>query len=367
MLKLYRRHTTACPHRAQSYRRCGCPIYAKGTLNRTYVRMSLDQTDWEAATGIVTGWVKAGAVGQILDPRSRTVQETIVDFMADVDSRGLTKETKKKYKNLLAGRMQEFARASGALMLADWTLDTVTKFRATWKDAPLTKSKTQERLIYFFEWCAKRKFIDTNVADGLSPIKVPPSPTLPFTNNELTAVMNKVDTYRGEQGRLKLKAFVLLLRWTGLRIRDVVTMEWSRIQDDKVFLYTQKTGVPVCVPVPPEVITAVDALPKQGTYLFWSGQGLPESQVSNWQRALRKVFRRAGIYDGHAHRFRDTFAVECLMAGVDIQDVAILLGHSSVKTTERHYSPWVKARQLRLESAVQRTWPAVGVSAPGGS
>ena len=57
----------------------------------------------------------------------------------------------------------------------------------------------------------------------------------------------------------------------------------------------------------------------------------------------------AGIEAGHAHRFRDTFAVELLLQGVDLQDVSILLGHSSMKITEKHYAPWVKARQERLK------------------
>jgi hypothetical protein len=34
----------------------------------------------------------------------------------------------------------------------------------------------------------------------------------------------------------------------------------------------------------------------------------------------------------------------------------VLLGHSSIKVTERHYSPWVRARQEQLEADVRRTW-----------
>jgi integrase/recombinase XerD len=39
-----------------------------------------------------------------------------------------------------------------------------------------------------------------------------------------------------------------------------------------------------------------------------------------------------------------------------IETVSILLGHSSVKVTEEHYSPWVKAWQDRLEAAVVAIW-----------
>ena len=68
------------------------------------------------------------------------------------------------------------------------------------------------------------------------------------------------------------------------------------------------------------------------------------------------VFRLAGVPGGHAHRFRDTFAVELLLAGVPLERVSVLLGHQSVKVTEKHYTPWVRARQEQLEADVRRTW-----------
>ncbi len=54
--------------------------------------------------------------------------------------------------------------------------------------------------------------------------------------------------------------------------------------------------------------------------------------------------------------FRDTFAVELLLSGVPIDQVSLLLGHSSVKVTEKHYSPFVKARQEQLENSVMLSW-----------
>ncbi len=35
--------------------------------------------------------------------------------------------------------------------------------------------------------------------------------------------------------------------------------------------------------------------------------------------------------------FANTFAVELLLSGVPIDQVSLLLGHSSVKVTEKHY------------------------------
>jgi integrase/recombinase XerD len=57
--------------------------------------------------------------------------------------------------------------------------------------------------------------------------------------------------------------------------------------------------------------------------------------------------------------FRDTFAVEMLLAGVPLEQVSILLGHKSVKITEKHYAPWVKARQEQLAANVRKAWNLV--------
>lgn len=48
--------------------------------------------------------------------------------------------------------------------------------------------------------------------------------------------------------------------------------------------------------------------------------------------------------------------MELLLAGVPIEDVFILLGHSSVRITERTYAPWIQARQQKLEAAVKKAW-----------
>jgi len=37
--------------------------------------------------------------------------------------------------------------------------------------------------------------------------------------------------------------------------------------------------------------------------------------------------------------FRVTFAVECLLIGVPLDRVSVLLGPSSIRVTEKHYSP----------------------------
>ena len=39
-----------------------------------------------------------------------------------------------------------------------------------------------------------------------------------------------------------------------------------------------------------------------------------------------------------------------------MEEVSILLGHSNIKITQQHYSPWVRDRQLQLEADLERAW-----------
>lgn len=73
------------------------------------------------------------------------------------------------------------------------------------------------------------------------------------------------------------------------------------------------------------------------------------------QRSAGGSFQRCRD-DGYAHQFSDTFAVELLKAEVPIERVSVLLGHASVRITEKHYNPWNRARQVQAEVNVQRAW-----------
>ena len=122
-------------------------------------------------------------------------------------------------------------------------------------------------------------------------------------------------------------------------------------------MYTAKTGQHVYCPVPAFVVSELERIPRVSErYWFWTGQGTVETARKKWSEALADLFEEAKIKDGHAHRFRDTFAVELLKSGTPIERVSILLGHASVRVTERHYNPWNRARQEQAEADVSRSW-----------
>jgi hypothetical protein len=124
-----------------------------------------------------------------------------------------------------------------------------------------------------------------------------------------------------------------------------------------VFLYTQKTEQKVYRPVPAFVVAEFECVPSvSGHHWFWTRGGMVETVRKKWSEALADWFTDAKVKDGQAHRFRNTMAVELLKAGTPIERVSILLGHSSVRITEKHYKPWNRARQEQAEADVTRSW-----------
>jgi integrase/recombinase XerD len=129
---------------------------------------------------------------------------------------------------------------------------------------------------------------------------------------------------------------VLLLRYFGMRIGDTVKCGIDCISGNKLFLYTQKTSVPVRWVLPDFLVRELEAAPRSSSgYFFWSGKSKLHSAIGKWQRRLQNLFQLARVEGGHAHRFRDTFAVESLIAGVPLERVSVLFGHQSLRITER--------------------------------
>ena len=62
----------------------------------------------------------------------------------------------------------------------------------------------------------------------------------------------------------------------------------------------------------------------------------PENEI---QKKFRGVCKELGIEDARFHDLRRTFGYNLIVQGMPIYQVSKLLGHKSVRTTERHYAP----------------------------
>jgi integrase/recombinase XerD len=352
VLHLFRRHYPPCRHTSRRYRRCTCPIWVQGSLAGEWVKKSLGVTSWEAATDLVRGWEAAGGIGQ-QRREIPSVADAIAKFLLDAKSRELKATSLRKYRHFLEKQLLPFATATGRTRLQQFDVEALRAFRASWAFKASTQQKKLETLRGFFRFCASAGWIPSNPAGAVKLPKVHQVPTLPFSEEEVNALLAACDTFRGNGARLR--ALILLLRHSGLRIGDAVGLGRDRVAGGTLFLYTQKTGTPVRIPLPAKVSEALDALP-QGEFFFWSGNGHLKSAIEDCRRSFRGLADLAHVKNAHFHRLRDSFAIGLLEKGVSIESVSVLLGHSDLKVTLKHYRPWVKSLQDKLEADVRQTW-----------
>jgi len=154
--------------------------------------------------------------------------------------------------------------------MVEFDVDWVRRFRASWPNKNIAARKKLEALRAFFRFVHESGWIPTNPASRLKPPKITEPPTAPLLKGDVDSILKACDTYPDRANAIRLRALVLLLRYSGLRIRDAITLPRNRVQGDKLFLFTAKTGTPVYCPLPPVVMNALNAIP-DSTYYFGPG------------------------------------------------------------------------------------------------
>jgi integrase len=173
-----------------------------------------------------------------------------------------------------------FCAEAGLQFTSQITLAALTRFRGQWKDGAISGAKKLERLRAFGRFLVNRGWWTENLALRLKRPKVTDPPTMPFNQDEIRALLAACDQFTdwhgatGQENALRLRAFLLFLRYSALRIGDASTCAVDRLMGHKLFLYTQKTHVPVYIPLPPFV---VEALAVSGT---GSGQAKDRNRLS---------------------------------------------------------------------------------------
>jgi integrase len=114
---------------------------------------------------------------------------------------------------------------------------------------------------------------------------------------------------------------VLLMRFAGLRISDVVTLSREHIRGTRLEKRAVKNHQMIRVELLAVVLTALDLLPQpkaaaQDNQRFFSKDAaVLRSQVKGAWRTLAAVFKRSGVKRAKPHRFRHTLASELLGKG----------------------------------------------------
>jgi integrase/recombinase XerD len=370
VITVFVRHSPGCKYTGDEFtKRCNCRKHLRWTKDGKQYRKQAGTRSWaeaEEAKGRLAAQL-SGKAPAATESSGQTIDCAVTVFLQDKENQDVTAKVLAKYTRELA-RLKAYFEGLGVFVVSGITKELLTGYAATWPDvypASSTRSRVRDRLSTFLRYCYEAEWLPR--IPRLSPVKVEQVPTMPLTPKEYAHLLDTTyATFADELERgARVRALIQLMRHSGLAIRDALTLKRSEITHDKntglylVITSRQKTGTHVAVPIPPGVAQEVLAVENGNpAYIFWSGNGDEESATKNWAKYLATLFDDAKITSGHmrSHRLRDTFAVDLLEKGVPLEEVSKLLGHESIKTTERSYAKWVKGRQDRLNKLVTATW-----------
>ena len=189
-----------------------------------------------------------------------------------------------------------------------------------------------------------------------------PRPKKPFIlpnvggEKEITSLFNAIKN-------LKHKAILFTAYSAGLRVSEVMNLKLEHIISDRmqIKIVAAKGKKDRYVNLSPVLLDVLrgyikKSKPRPLTYLFESE--IPGQPYSS--RSAQKVFQRArqaaGIRrDITFHSLRHSFATHLLEKGIDIRYIKDILGHFSIRTTER-YTHVSKEKLIQISSPLDDLW-----------
>jgi integrase/recombinase XerD len=370
---VYSRHRTGCKWIGKEEKiGCDCPKHLRWYRNGSMHRQTADTCDGEVAerkARDLEASFEAAANGTPAPVKTtgKLLDDAVADFLKTKEQSGVSE----KHLGKLKFDLETFARAmlaKGLAMVADVDTASVMGWRNDLAGALVTKAKKVYRLIGFFnfcvdmEWCVRNPARVKSVRFKFDESQKPKA----LNDGQLALLLAAVQRMNGKltkDRRRHLRGMLLLMRWSGLAIRDAVCIERARFERKagyvSLYLRRAKTGHPVYATLKSEVVDEIFSLANpEGRYLFVDavpeGERELDSLIKAWGGLFSKLGKLAALKDEHgqslhftSHSMRHTFVFWCLNSGLPTEDVAALIG-DSVPIVVKHYSEWITGRQERL-------------------
>ena len=162
-----------------------------------------------------------------------------------------------------------------------------------------------------------------------------------LTQAQATALIHAA---RSEEKAPHLAEFITLALNTGMRRSEMLELEWTRVDLQSGLIYLEgthtKSGKRRTIPLNE---TARQALCNRAQFraqhcvsspwVFCHPNG---DRITDVKRSFATACKRAGITDFRIHDMRHTCAAWLVSSGVPLTEVRDLLGHSTVKMTEKY-------------------------------
>ncbi len=291
-------------------------------------------------------------------------------------NRGLSENTRKAYSSDLAECMEELKRL-GRETLDDVRIDDLRIWMAesSKRHARSSMARKTVAVRVFFSWAYEHGIIDSDPAATLKTPKIPD--TLPTVLNESQAELlmdhedaesddsqSQEEAPKQRAARIRDKAMLELLYATGMRVAELVGLDVN----DVIFLnrtvrVTGKGNKQRVIPFGAPAENALHRWMEQGRPLLCNSKSSDALFLGNRggridQRMVRRIVheraRDAGVPDIGPHALRHSAATHMLDGGADLREVQELLGHSSLKTTQRYTHVSIEQLKSRYGQAFPR-------------
>ena len=162
--------------------------------------------------------------------------------------------------------------------------------------------------------------------------------------------LNEIERLVGCCEDPKLKRIIVLALNTGLRKGEIQRLQWNELdlEKEQLTVAISKNNTRRYIPLNIQASMALREQPKHpySLVVFPGEDGKPY----NFRKAFETALKRAEICDFRFHDLRHTFASHLVMSGVSIYTVMTLMGHHSLKMTQRysHLSPDFNARAVSV-------------------
>lgn len=149
-----------------------------------------------------------------------------------------------------------------------------------------------------------------------------------------------------------LRSILIVALNTGMRRGEILNLKWSQIDLNSRRIRVEKTKSGKIRFIEINTLLLEEFLKlknksESNVHVFSNPEtGKPYQDV---KKAFKGACRRAGIVDFRFHDLRHTFATRLVEKGVDLITIKDLLGHSTVKITERYTHSFYEQKRRAVE------------------
>ncbi|GGA84548.1 tyrosine recombinase XerD [Arenimonas soli] len=286
------------------------------------------------------------ARAQSLPPASEADQRAITGFLdrAWAES-GLARLTLDSYRRDLEGLARWLAARGQSLGAVDRQgLFEYLAYRTTAGYAARSNARLLSALRAYFAQQARLGLRDEDPTARLDPPKLRRSLPKALSESEVEALIQAPDT--GTPAGLRDRAMVELMYATGLRVSELVNLPAMAVNlRQGVLRVTGKGGKDRLVPLGEEAQHWLQAYLDQARQVLAGGRATAPLFLGRGGEALSRqqfwnVVKRLAAVSGidparvSPHGLRHSFATHLLNHGADLRTLQMLLGHSSLSTTQ---------------------------------